>query len=69
MIGLLSTIGDPIGKAVHSGLSPVVGNAVGGLTNGGYGKAKEMDKAEKEEEEKRTRFGGKEATGENPLGL
>jgi hypothetical protein len=36
------------------------------LTNGGYTKSKEMDKAEADKEE---RIGGKEQSGQNPLGL
>ncbi|KAI4850928.1 hypothetical protein E4T44_02454 [Aureobasidium sp. EXF-8845] len=63
--GLLAPLGDPLGNALNKGLSPV-GTAVGGLTNGGYTKSKEMDKAAAEKEE---RIGGKEQNGQNPLGL
>ncbi|CAD0092696.1 unnamed protein product [Aureobasidium mustum] len=54
---------DPLGNALNKGLSPV-GTAIGGLTNGGYTKSKEMDKPQEEE-----KIGGKEQTGQNPLGL
>ncbi|KAG9564040.1 hypothetical protein KCU77_g2678, partial [Aureobasidium melanogenum] len=61
--GLLAPLGDPLGNALNKGLSPV-GTAIGGLTNGGYTKSKEMDKPQEEE-----RIGGKEQNGQNPLGL
>ncbi|KAI5250155.1 hypothetical protein E4T42_05058 [Aureobasidium subglaciale] len=62
--GLFSPLGDPLGNALNKALSPV-GTAVGGLTNGGYTKSKEMDKPKEEEKS----IGGKEQTGQNPLGL
>ncbi|KAI4719716.1 hypothetical protein E4T48_04038 [Aureobasidium sp. EXF-10727] len=61
--GLLAPLGDPLGNALNKGLSPV-GTAIGGLTNGGYSKSKEMDKPKEEES-----VGGKEQNGQNPLGL
>ncbi|KAG9716188.1 hypothetical protein KCU73_g15710, partial [Aureobasidium melanogenum] len=60
---LLAPLGDPLGNALNKGLSPV-GTAIGGLTNGGYTKSKEMDKSQEEE-----KIGGKEQNGQNPLGL
>jgi hypothetical protein len=66
--GLLSAVGDPLGNALNKGLSPV-GTAVGGISNGGYGKSKEMDKKAAEQEEATKKFGGQEQTGQNPLGL
>jgi hypothetical protein len=62
--GLLAPLGDPLGNALNKGLSPV-GTAVGGITNGGYTKSKEMDKAAEEQQS----MGGKEQSGQNPLGL
>ncbi|THW16457.1 hypothetical protein D6C86_08962 [Aureobasidium pullulans] len=62
--GLLAPLGDPLGNALNKGLSPI-GTAVGGITNGGYTKSKEMDKAAEEPQS----IGGKEQTGQNPLGL
>lgn len=62
--GLLAPLGDPVGNALNKGLSPV-GTAIGGLTNGGYSKSKEMDKQAEEEKG----MGGKEQNGQNPLGL
>ncbi|KEQ71231.1 hypothetical protein M436DRAFT_50865, partial [Aureobasidium namibiae CBS 147.97] len=62
--GLLAPLGDPVGNALNKGLSPV-GTAIGGITNGGYTKSKEMDKAAEEQQS----IGGKEQNGQNPLGL
>lgn len=62
--GLLAPLGDPLGNALNKGLSPV-GTAIGGITNGGYTKSKEMDKAAEEQQS----VGGKEQNGQNPLGL
>jgi hypothetical protein len=62
--GLLAPLGDPLGNALNKGLSPV-GTAIGGITNGGYTKSKEMDKAAEEQQS----MGGKEQSGQNPLGL
>ncbi|GAB7354227.1 hypothetical protein MBLNU459_g4769t1 [Dothideomycetes sp. NU459] len=62
--GLLSPIGDPLGKVLNKGLSPV-GNIVGGLaepvtslTGGGKEKSAEPES-----------IGGKQQSGQNPLGL
>jgi hypothetical protein len=62
--GLLVPLGDPLGSALNKGLSPL-GTAIGGITNGGYTKSKEMDKAAEEQQS----VGGKEQSGQNPLGL
>lgn len=81
LIGLLSPLGDPLGKGVQATLSPV-GAAVGGITSpiaegastvtstatGALGipdKGAEKEKAAKDKES----IGGKAQTGQNPLGL
>lgn len=60
--GLLSPLADPVGKGLNKVTSPV-GNTIGkGL---GQGKVGEHNDAPKEQES----VGGKEQTGQNPLGL
>lgn len=63
--GLLSFLGDPLGKGLQKGLSPV-GNLVGGTGDrmAGFTKQDQPKKGEAYE-----KFGGKEQNGQNPLGL
>ncbi|KAI4739792.1 hypothetical protein E4T50_09777, partial [Aureobasidium sp. EXF-12298] len=63
--GLLSFLGDPLGKGLEKGLSPV-GNLVGGTGDrmAGFTKQDQPKKGEAYE-----KFGGKEQNGQNPLGL
>ncbi|KEQ60399.1 uncharacterized protein M437DRAFT_54663, partial [Aureobasidium melanogenum CBS 110374] len=63
--GLLSFLGDPLGKGLEKGLSPV-GNLVGGTGDrmAGFTKQDQPQKGEPYE-----KFGGKEQNGQNPLGL
>ncbi|KAH0285321.1 hypothetical protein M436DRAFT_60041 [Aureobasidium namibiae CBS 147.97] len=65
--GLLSFIGDPLGKGVQKVVSPV-GNLVGGTGDrmAGFTKQDEKQKSGGESYEK---FGGKEQNAGNPLGL
>ncbi|KAF2437792.1 hypothetical protein P171DRAFT_467470 [Karstenula rhodostoma CBS 690.94] len=86
--GLLAPLGDPLGKALGTGLRPLgaplekgitgpLGNALGGTTRGALGPLL----GEKEERSevlggdnvdsysKKESLGGKEQTGQNPLGL
>ncbi|KAI4716607.1 hypothetical protein E4T48_07176 [Aureobasidium sp. EXF-10727] len=64
--GLLSFIGDPLGKGAEKLLSPA-GNLVGGTGDRMAGFTKQdQPKTKPEEYEK---FGGKEQNGGNPLGL
>lgn len=74
-------MGDPLGKGLETTLSPVgkgVGQVTGPVAEGASNVSKPlMDKLElqdrgelKEDEEKRKeKFGGKDQTGQNPLGL
>jgi hypothetical protein len=66
--GLLSFIGDPIGKGLQKGLSPV-GNLVGGTGDrmAGFTKQDQPNRAGGEGDYEK--FGGKEQNGGNPLGL
>ena len=68
--GLLSFIGDPVGKGLNKGLSPV-GKLVGGVAQPfGSGKSN-TDKLQgnTKEDDSLKRIGGQEQTGQNPLGL
>ncbi|KAK4986546.1 hypothetical protein LTR66_001005 [Elasticomyces elasticus] len=58
--GLLGPILDPLGKGLQKGLSPV-GSVVGGMT--------QPINPGKKDDEKEKPMGGKEQTGDNPLGL
>lgn len=73
--GLLSPLGDPLGKALNKGLSPV-GSVVGGLAQPFGSGASNTDKlrgtskdAEASSSQSHSSLGGKEQTGQNPLGL
>ncbi|KAK4974701.1 hypothetical protein LTR28_010390 [Elasticomyces elasticus] len=57
---LLGPILDPLGKGLQKGLSPV-GSVVGGMT--------QPINPGKKDDEKEKPIGGKEQTGNNPLGL
>jgi len=70
-VGLLSFIGDPVGKALNKGLSPI-GNVVGGLAQPFGSGSSNTDKVSgntPKEDEMSKSTGGKEQTGQNPLGL
>jgi hypothetical protein len=79
--GLLSPLGDPLGKALNTGLSPL-GSVVGGVTSPLAEGASKVTKpavgalglgGQKKEDESKgpggESIGGKEQTGNNPLGL
>jgi hypothetical protein len=66
--GLLSFIGDPIGKGLQKGLSPV-GNLVGGTGDRMAGFTKQDQPKKAGGEDGYEKFGGKEQNGGNPLGL
>ncbi|KAL1304399.1 hypothetical protein AAFC00_003399 [Neodothiora populina] len=76
--GLLSFIGDPAGKALNKGLSPV-GSVVGGLaqpfgsgesnTDKLKGNKSRREESARQEREADEAIGGKAQTGQNPLGL
>lgn len=63
--GLLSPFLDPVGKGLSKGLSPV-GNLIGGTGDRMAGFTKQDQPKKGEEYQK---FGGKEQSGQNPLGL
>ncbi|PNS16607.1 hypothetical protein CAC42_4571 [Sphaceloma murrayae] len=79
--GLLAPLGDPLGKALGTAVSPIgagVGKATGPVAEGATQVSKPiMDKlgmedrgeAKEQAEKKQDRIGGKEQTGQNPLGL
>lgn len=74
----VGVVGHPVGKGLATVTAPVgniVDSAVGGLTRAGEmamsssGMGQEQDKAHKEDEAFTKPIGGKEQTGQNPLGL
>ncbi|GAM83341.1 hypothetical protein ANO11243_013280 [Dothideomycetidae sp. 11243] len=79
--GLLAPLGDPLGKALETGLSPIgagVGKVTGPAAEGASNVTKPImdslgmgDRGEmkQREELKGESMGGKEQTGQNPLGL
>ncbi|OAL56405.1 hypothetical protein IQ07DRAFT_554292 [Pyrenochaeta sp. DS3sAY3a] len=86
--GLLSSIGDPIGSVLQTGLRPIgaplekgvtgpLGSALGGTTRGALGPllGSEEERSEvlggknKDSYAGEEKIGGKEQTGQNPLGL
>ena len=71
-------VGKPVGTGLQKATAPVgniVDSAVGGVMRAGdmamsdSGLGKEQDKKAKEDEEFAKKLGGKEQTGQNPLGL
>ncbi|KAF2157310.1 hypothetical protein K461DRAFT_317427 [Myriangium duriaei CBS 260.36] len=79
--GILAPIGDPLGKGLETGLSPIgagIGKATGPVAEGASNVTKPLmeslgmgDRGELKEQEaqKNETIGGKEQTGQNPLGL
>ena len=70
MTGLLAPLGDPIGKGLNKGLSPV-GKLVGGVAQPfGSGKSNtDKLRGTQPEDDSLKSIGGKDQTAENPLGL
>jgi hypothetical protein len=66
--GLLSFIGDPLGKGLQKGLSPV-GNLVGGTGDRMAGFTKQDQPKKGDAGGEYEKFGGKEQNSGNPLGL
>ena len=80
--GLLAPLGDPLGKAVNTGLSPLgagVGSLTGSISEGASSVTKTLTSAaglpdrgeekQKEEVADMESVGGKEPSAENPMGL
>ena len=65
LTGLLSPIGDPLGRVLYTILSPL-GNQIG---NAGDRMSGNKDDEEEKKDEPYQKFGGKEQNGQNPLGL
>ncbi|KAF4554904.1 Hypothetical protein D9617_3g019730 [Elsinoe fawcettii] len=79
--GVLSFVGDPLGKGLEKGLSPIgagVGKVTGPVADGASQITKpvmgslgmeDRGEAKEREQSKEERIGGNEQTGQNPLGL